>query len=61
VEAIVSILDAWYHEQRVVYAVASVVIMLVIGSLLGLLMDQVGCRLGVDTSHVRHHRKRVED
>ncbi len=57
---LLSVLHAWYENDRVLYAVVSVVTMLLVGVLVGLLMDWIGRRLGVDTSVLHHHREKVK-
>jgi hypothetical protein len=56
---IFSALSTWYHADRLLYAVVSMVTMLVVGTLLGLLMDWAGRKLGVDTSALKHQREKV--
>jgi len=43
------------------YSVVSMGAMVVVGALLGLAMDWLGRRLGVDTSTLHHHREKVRD
>jgi hypothetical protein len=57
---IMSDLTTLYHDDRMTYALVSIAVMLVAGTLLGLLMDWLGRKLGVDTSALRHRRQKVK-
>jgi len=59
VAQILSALSTWYEHDRLLYAVVSMAAMLVVGTLLGVLMDWLGRKLGVDTSALHHHRQKV--
>ncbi len=59
-DQVLSLLSVWYREDRLLYATVSVAAMLVVGTLLGLLMDWAGRKLGVDTSPLRHRRQKVK-
>lgn len=59
-DQVLSLLSVWYREDRLLYAVVSVAAMLVVGTLLGLLMDWVGRMLGVHPCVLRHHRRKVK-
>jgi len=59
-DQVLSLLSVWYREERLLYAAVSVAAMLVVGTLLGLLMDWAGRKLGVDTSALRHRRQKVK-
>ena len=57
---LLSVLHAWYENDRSLYAYVSVATMLIVGVLVGLLMDWIGRRAGVDTSALHHHREKVK-
>ncbi len=59
--ALSTILSQWYENDRMLYSVVSMGAMVVVGALLGLAMDWLGRRLGVDTSTLHHHREKVRD
>ncbi len=54
-----STLTAWYHTDKLLYALVSMGTMAVVGVFFGLLMDWLGRRMGADTSSARHHREKV--
>ena len=55
-----NILAERYKNDRILYAVVCLGIMVLAGLLVGLVMDCFGRLLGLDTSALRHRREKVE-
>lgn len=58
-DVLASKLVEWFETNSLLYATASICLVIVVGTLLGWVMDLVGQYVGVDTHEVQHHREHL--